>query len=88
MSDYRRSRACDEPLPIKGIAGGSTTGMAFISANNDAFESYGLRASQIAPVKLEAAVDYANGLNRLLADPATSMKTRRLGPSKIVGEYG
>lgn len=64
-----------EPLPIKGIAGGSTTGMAFISANNDAFESYGLRASQIAPVKFEAAVDYANGLNRLLADPATSMKT-------------
>lgn len=64
-----------EPLPIKGIAGGNPTGMAFISANNDAFVSYGLKASQIAPVKMEAAVDYANGLNKLLADPATSMRT-------------
>ena len=63
-----------EPLPIKGIAGGNTTGMAFISANQDAFESYGLKASQIAPVKLEVAEQYANGLNRLLADPNTSLK--------------
>ena len=64
-----------EPVKIKGILGGQTSGMNFISANAGAFESYGLQASQIAPVKFEVAEQYANGLNRLLADPATSMKT-------------
>lgn len=63
-----------EPVKIKGILGGQTSGMNFISANAEAFESYGLEASQVAPVKLEAAEQYANGLNRLLADPDTSLK--------------
>lgn len=63
-----------EPVKIKGILGGQVAGMNFISANAQAFESYGLRASQIAPVKLEVAEQYANGLNRLLADPNTSLK--------------
>lgn len=62
-----------EPVKIKGIWGGKTSGMNFISANADAFTSYGLQASQIAPVKLEAAEQYASGLNRLLADPNTRM---------------
>lgn len=63
-----------EPVKIKGIQGGQVAGMNFISANAQAFESYGLQASQIAPVKLEVAEQYANGLNRLLADPNTSLK--------------
>ncbi|MBB5235197.1 type I-C CRISPR-associated protein Cas8c/Csd1 [Deinococcus budaensis] len=63
-----------EPVKIKGISGGQTSGMNFISANAGAFESYGLHASQIAPVRLEVAEKYANGLNRLLADPATSLR--------------
>ena len=63
-----------EPVKIKGVLGGQTSGMNFISANAQAFESYGLQASQIAPVKLEVAEQYANGLNRLLADPNTSLK--------------
>jgi CRISPR-associated protein Csd1 len=63
-----------EPVKIKGIQGGQTSGMNFISANAQAFKSYGLQASQVAPVKLEVAEQYANGLNRLLADPNTSLK--------------
>ena len=63
-----------EPVKIKGILGGQTSGMNFISANAQAFESYGLQASHIAPVKLKVAEQYANGLNRLLADPNTSLK--------------
>lgn len=63
-----------EPVKIKGILGGQVAGMNFISANAGAFESYGLHASQIAPVRLEVAEKYANGLNRLLADPATSLR--------------
>lgn len=63
-----------EPVKIKGILGGQTSGMNFISANAQAFESYGLEASQIAPVRFEVAEQYANGLNRLLADPNTRMR--------------
>lgn len=63
-----------EPVKIKGIVGGQTSGMNFISANAPAFESYGLEASQIAPVKFEVAEQYANGLNRLLGDPNTRMR--------------
>ncbi|KQR37796.1 type I-C CRISPR-associated protein Cas8c/Csd1 [Deinococcus sp. Leaf326] len=63
-----------EPVKIKGILGGQMAGMNFISANAQAFESYGLRASNIAPVRLEVAEEYARGLNRLLADPNTSLK--------------
>ena len=63
-----------EPVKIKGILGGQTSGMNIISANARAFESYGLQSSNIAPVKFEVAEQYANGLNRLLADPNTSLK--------------
>ena len=63
-----------EPVKIKGILGGQVAGMNIISANARAFESYGLRSSNIAPVKLEVAEQYANGLNRLLADPNTNLK--------------
>ena len=63
-----------EPVKIKGIQGGQTMGMNIISANAKAFESYGLEQSNIAPVKFEVAEQYANGLNRLLADPNTSLK--------------
>jgi CRISPR-associated protein Csd1 len=63
-----------EPVKIKGILGGQVAGMNFISANAKAFESYGLERSNTAPVKFEIAEQYANGLNRLLADPNTSLK--------------
>jgi len=66
-----------EPVKIKGIPGGQTSGTNLISANQDAFESYGLSASQVAPVKVEYAEKYANALNRLLKDAYTHL---RIGP--------
>ncbi len=63
-----------EPVKIKGIPDGQTSGMNFISANAAAFESYGLSASQIAPVRLELAEKYANALNVLLRDATTSLR--------------
>ena len=63
-----------EPIKIKGIPGGQTSGMNFISANAGAFVSYGLEASQIAPVRLEEAEKYANALNRLLSDEKTHLR--------------
>ena len=66
-----------EPVKIKGIPDGQTTGMNLVSANAAAFESYGLHASQIAPIKLSLAEKYANAINALLRDPYTHL---RVGP--------
>jgi CRISPR-associated protein Csd1 len=65
-----------EPLPIKGglIPNGHTAGMGFISADKKPFESYGLRNSEIAPVRTEAAVKYATALNTLLEQPHTHLR--------------
>jgi CRISPR-associated protein Csd1 len=65
-----------EPLPIKGklIPNGHMAGMGFISADKPAFESYGLRNSEIAPVRTEVAVQYATALNTLLQDPRTHLR--------------
>ena len=66
-----------EPVKIKGIPGGQTSGTNLISANQRAFESYGLSHSQVAPVRVEYAEKYANALNRLLKDYQTHL---RIGP--------
>ncbi len=65
-----------EPVKVKGkgIAGSKFAGLNIVSANAKAFESYGLSQSQIAPIRIEVAEAYANGLNRLLSDPSTSLK--------------
>ena len=47
------------PIRLKGIPGGQTSGMAIVSANARAFESYGLQASRIAPICLDCAERYA-----------------------------
>ena len=66
-----------EPVKIKGIPGGQTSGTNLISANKHAFESYGLSHSQVAPVKVEYAEKYANALNHLLKSDYTHL---RIGP--------
>jgi CRISPR-associated protein Csd1 len=57
------------PGMIKGIMGGQTSGTAMISANANAFESYGLSASQIAPTCANCAERFTKTLNMLLKDP-------------------
>lgn len=57
------------PGMIKGIIGGQTSGTAIISANANAFESYGLQASQIAPTCATCAERFTKTLNMLLKDP-------------------
>ena len=66
-----------EPVKIKGIPGGQTSGTNLISANQRSFESYGLSVSQVAPVKIEYAEKYANALNHLLKSEYTHL---RVGP--------
>jgi len=70
-----RQRSALDRLPgvIKGIPGGNPTGTSLISANADAFESYGLEASQVAPICAECAEKFTNAFNVLL-----SSRTSRL----------
>jgi CRISPR-associated protein Csd1 len=63
-----------EPVKMKGIPDGQTAGMNFISANAPAFISYGMEASQIAPVLISESEKYANGLNRLLSGEKTHLR--------------
>jgi CRISPR-associated protein Csd1 len=53
---------------IKGVPGGQTAGTSIISANADAFESYGLEASLIAPTCAECGEKFTKAANELLAD--------------------
>ena len=53
---------------IKGVPGGQSSGTSIISANETAFESYGLKHSLIAPVCAECAERFTFALNHLLAD--------------------
>ncbi|TSA11623.1 MAG: type I-C CRISPR-associated protein Cas8c/Csd1 [Deltaproteobacteria bacterium] len=53
------------PIKIKGIPGGQPSGMALVSANARAFESYGLKASLIAPLCRDCAERSAKAANAL-----------------------
>lgn len=66
------------PIKIKGIPGAQPSGYDVISANKDAFLSYGLKASQIAPTCPTCAEAYGNALNALLASKTTSLWTKEL----------
>ena len=63
-----------EPVKIKGIPDGQTSGMNFVSANASAFASYGLREIGNVPVRFGEAEKYANALNRLLSDERTHLR--------------
>lgn len=60
------------PFKISGIPGGQVN-KDLISGNKDAFLSYGLKNSLIAPTCAECAEAYSNALNALLRNKATSL---------------
>ena len=76
-----RMPAKRHPVPIKGIPGGQSSGMQIVSANENAFESYGLQASLIAPVCHPCAEHYAQAANALLGDAQTHL---RVGPAQFL----
>ena len=69
------------PFAIKGIPGGQSSGTKLISANDKAFESYGLEASAVAPTCLDCAEGFTRGLNKLLANRASNIS---VGGAKFV----
>ena len=54
--------------PTVKIPGGSTSGIAVVSFNSEAFESYGLSRNENAPICRDCADAYTTALNRLLSD--------------------
>ncbi len=56
------------PVAIKGLTriGGQSSGMALVSANNDAFLSYGAKQSLIAPTCRRCGEAYAKSINYML----------------------
>ncbi len=62
---------------LQGIPGGQTAGMAIISANAPAFESYGLKASLIAPTCAECGEQFSKAASALIDDERTRL---RIGP--------
>lgn len=78
-----KERRAEERLQqsIKRIPGGQTSGNALISANAAAFESYGLRASLIAPTCRSCAERFSHALNALLAGEDTHIN---IGPVAYV----
>jgi len=53
---------------IKGVPGGQTSGTSIISANAEAFESYGLSASLIAPTCADCGERFTKAANELLTN--------------------
>jgi len=79
VSDLMQCLICGEvrppvkrlPMKIKRIPGPQTSGMALISANAPAFESYGLEASLIAPTCQGCGERFSNAANALIEDERT-----------------
>jgi len=68
------------PIALKSIPGGQSSGVLIISANDDAFESYGLKSSLIAPICLECAEQSHKPVNMLISDDQSRF---RLGDKVI-----
>jgi CRISPR-associated protein Csd1 len=56
----------DKMPGIKNVPGGTTSGVALVSFNSSAFESYGWSGNENAPISREAAEACSTALNRLL----------------------
>lgn len=61
-----RAPPIDSHPKLKKLWGGQTSGVALVSFNNAAFESYGLTGNENAPIGRPAAEAVAAALNRLL----------------------
>lgn len=78
---------------LKKVPGGTSSGVALVSHNSNAFYSYGLKGNDNAPISREAAEASACALTRLLdddyrspSDPDVALSKRhvRLGANTIV----
>jgi CRISPR-associated protein Csd1 len=68
-------KAVEQRLPflVKGLFGGQPSGTALVSANAQAFTSYGLANSLTSPISREAAEKFTKALNHLLSGKNTRL---------------
>lgn len=66
------------PVRIQGIPGGQSSGMALVSANAVAFESYGLHSTHTSPICEACGILACNALNRLLRQGGTHLSSNGL----------
>lgn len=66
------------PVKIKGIPEGQTAGVAMVSANENAYDSYGHEASLNSPICTTCAEGAANALNGLLRESHAHLRVGRL----------
>lgn len=62
------------PVKIKKVPGGQTSGTALVSANDKAFESYGLERAKTSPICADCGERFGNALNALLDNRQTSLQ--------------
>ena len=65
------------PVPVKGLWGGKSE-MAIVSANANAFESYGLTRAQTSPISRAAGERFGQALNALLASSSHHQSAGRI----------
>lgn len=65
------------PVPVKGLFGGKSE-MAIVSANANAFESYGLTRAQTSPICRPAGERFGQALNALLASGSHHQSAGRI----------
>lgn len=61
------------PAKVKRVPGGQASGTVLISANSNAFESYGLKASQVGPTCRDCAERFTFALNELIKGDDTHL---------------
>jgi CRISPR-associated protein Csd1 len=66
------------PVPVKGIPDGQTSGVALVSANTSAFESYGLERAQTSPICMTCGELSHKALNALLAESRRHLRVGKL----------
>jgi CRISPR-associated protein Csd1 len=64
---------------VKRVPGGTSSGISFVSFNEDAFESLGLEKSENAPICIRCAEAYGTALNRLFHPQYTAPTGEILG---------
>lgn len=79
-----RAPAIDSHPKLKKLWGGQSSGVALVSFNNSAFESYGLTRNENAPIGRPAAEAIATALNRLLDSEYPSPVDRTPMPSRNI----
>lgn len=65
------------PIPIKGIPRSQAGGAELVSANSDAFESFGLKAARTSPICRDCGERFGKAANALLQDDKKHLK---IGP--------